>query len=169
MVTHCPCLDRLSPCRFRTISALGTCDTGQRPGTTVVPAGRAGSGKAPAGAVARRLLLWTCQDSVWRTRKETPYAIAHNRHGAYIRWFAELGLDDIPLVGGKNASLGEMYRALSATGVSVPPGFAITADAYRAFLHEAQLDQTDHRPCSRTWIPTTSPISASAAGRYARP
>ena len=63
-------------------------------------------------------------------------------HGAYIRWFAELGLDDIPLVGGKNASLGEMYRALSATGVNVPPGFAITADAYRAFLHEAQLDQT---------------------------
>jgi pyruvate, water dikinase len=62
-------------------------------------------------------------------------------HTAYIRWFAELGLDDIPLVGGKNASLGEMYRALSATGVRVPPGFAITADAYREFLHAAQLDQ----------------------------
>jgi pyruvate,water dikinase len=62
-------------------------------------------------------------------------------HTAYIRWFAELGLDDIPLVGGKNASLGEMYRALSATGVRVPPGFAITADAYREFLQEAQLDQ----------------------------
>jgi len=60
---------------------------------------------------------------------------------AYIRWFAELGLADIPLVGGKNASLGEMYRALSAAGVRVPPGFAITADAYREFLHEAQLDQ----------------------------
>src|SRR5262249_8351395 len=59
----------------------------------------------------------------------------------YILWFAELGLDDIPLVGGKNASLGEMYRALSAAGINVPPGFAITADAYRAFLHEAQLDQ----------------------------
>ena len=36
---------------------------------------------------------------------------------AYIRWFADLGLDDIPLVGGKNASLGELYRALSAVGV----------------------------------------------------
>src|SRR6476620_7464783 len=59
----------------------------------------------------------------------------------YIRWFADLGLDDIPLVGGKNASLGEMVRALSAVGVRVPPGFAITADAYREFLHEAQLDQ----------------------------
>jgi pyruvate,water dikinase len=62
-------------------------------------------------------------------------------HVASIRWFAELGLDDVPLVGGKNASLGEMSRALSAAGVNVPPGFAITADAYRAFLYEAQLDQ----------------------------
>ncbi len=59
----------------------------------------------------------------------------------YIRWFADLGLDDIPLVGGKNASLGELYRALSAVGVRVPPGFAITADAYRVFLHEAHLEQ----------------------------
>ena len=60
---------------------------------------------------------------------------------AYIRWFAELGLDNISLVGGKNASLGEMYRTLSAVGVRVPPGFAITADAYREFLHAAHLDQ----------------------------
>ena len=66
---------------------------------------------------------------------------------AYIRWFAELGLDDIPLVGGKNASLGEMYCALSAIGVNVPPGSAITADAYRAFLHEAQLDQKITAAC----------------------
>jgi pyruvate,water dikinase len=62
-------------------------------------------------------------------------------HLAYIRWFTELALDDIPLVGGKNASLGEMSRALAAVGVRVPPGFAITADAYRAFLQETQLDQ----------------------------
>ena len=39
----------------------------------------------------------------------------------YIRWFADLGLDDIPLVGGKNASLGELYRALAPMGVRVPP------------------------------------------------
>jgi len=44
-------------------------------------------------------------------------------------------------VGGKNASLGELYRALAAVGVRVPPGFAITADAYRVFLHEAHLEQ----------------------------
>jgi pyruvate,water dikinase len=60
---------------------------------------------------------------------------------SFIRWFAELGLGDIPLVGGKNASLGEMYRELAAQGVNVPNGFAITAEAYRYFLRETQLDQ----------------------------
>ncbi|WP_084235569.1 phosphoenolpyruvate synthase [Papillibacter cinnamivorans] len=48
----------------------------------------------------------------------------------YIRWFEEIGIGDIPKVGGKNASLGEMYRELTARGVKVPNGFAITADAY---------------------------------------
>ena len=61
--------------------------------------------------------------------------------GDYIRWFEELSLRDIPLVGGKNASLGEMYGELSSQGVKVPNGFAITAEAYRFFLREAQLDQ----------------------------
>ena len=61
--------------------------------------------------------------------------------GDYIRWFEALSLHDIPLVGGKNASLGEMYGELSSQGVKVPNGFAITAEAYRFFLREAQLDQ----------------------------
>jgi pyruvate,water dikinase len=60
----------------------------------------------------------------------------------FIRWFAEISLDDLPLVGGKNASLGEMYRALASHGVRVPNGYAITAEAYRTFLREANLDQT---------------------------
>jgi pyruvate,water dikinase len=55
----------------------------------------------------------------------------------YIRWFDELGIDDVPLVGGKNASLGEMQRELSAHGVRVPNGFAITAEAYRTMLDQA--------------------------------
>ncbi len=58
----------------------------------------------------------------------------------YIRWFADIGIDDVPTVGGKNASLGEMYRELSAQGVKVPNGFALTADAYRFFISEAGLD-----------------------------
>ncbi|HEX5968522.1 MAG TPA: PEP/pyruvate-binding domain-containing protein, partial [Intrasporangium sp.] len=53
---------------------------------------------------------------------------------ANILWFRELGLDDVESVGGKNASLGEMVQHLSRAGVSVPDGFATTADAYRRFL-----------------------------------
>ena len=69
----------------------------------------------------------------------------------YIRWFNELTINDIPLVGGKNASLGEMYRELAGEGVIVPNGFAITAEAYRYMLDQAGawprlhelLDQVD--------------------------
>ncbi|TFD35316.1 phosphoenolpyruvate synthase [Cryobacterium sp. TMT1-62] len=51
-----------------------------------------------------------------------------------VVWFNEIGLGDISQVGGKNASLGEMVRALSDDGVKVPDGFATTANAYRAFI-----------------------------------
>ena len=60
---------------------------------------------------------------------------------SYIHWFDQIGIDDVPLVGGKNASLGEMYRELAPIGVKVPNGFAVTAQAYRYFLREAGLDQ----------------------------
>jgi len=60
----------------------------------------------------------------------------------FIRWFREIGIDDIPLVGGKNASLGEMYRELSPQGITVPNGFAITAEGYRQVLQVGGLDQT---------------------------
>ncbi|MBI5799372.1 MAG: phosphoenolpyruvate synthase [Verrucomicrobia bacterium] len=59
----------------------------------------------------------------------------------FIKWFRELSIGDIPLVGGKNASLGEMFRELAPKGVKVPDGFAITSDAYRHFLHSANLDE----------------------------
>lgn len=52
----------------------------------------------------------------------------------YIKWFNELGMDDVELVGGKNASLGEMYRHLTAEGILVPNGFAVTAEAYDEIL-----------------------------------
>ncbi len=58
-----------------------------------------------------------------------------------ILWFEQLGIGDVPLVGGKNASLGEMYRELAAKGVKVPNGFAVTADAYRYFVRQAGVDQ----------------------------
>jgi pyruvate, water dikinase len=56
-----------------------------------------------------------------------------------IRWLDEMGSDDVPLVGGKNASLGEMIQHLRAEGVRVPGGFATTAAAYRRFLEHNEL------------------------------
>jgi pyruvate,water dikinase len=60
-----------------------------------------------------------------------------NKKFKYIRFFNELGIDDVPLVGGKTASLGEMYRELNPQGVKVPNGFAITAEAYQHMLDSA--------------------------------
>ncbi len=57
----------------------------------------------------------------------------------YIRWFEELRSQDVPLVGGKNASLGEMIRTLKGKGIQVPDGFATTAEAYWRFLEDNAL------------------------------
>jgi pyruvate,water dikinase len=62
-----------------------------------------------------------------------------------IRWFRDIRLDDVALVGGKNASLGELYSVLSGQGVRVPNGFALTADAYRNALTEAGAWDRLHR------------------------
>ncbi|MGM0541424.1 MAG: phosphoenolpyruvate synthase [Pseudomonadota bacterium] len=63
----------------------------------------------------------------------------------YIKFFNEVGIDDIPIVGGKNASLGEMYQALMTQEILVPNGFAITAQAYHALLSENNLSDTLHQ------------------------
>jgi len=60
-----------------------------------------------------------------------------SRETAEILWFEEIGIEDVPLVGGKNASLGEMYRELTPAGVRVPNGFAITAAAYHDFVENS--------------------------------
>ncbi|MAR93351.1 MAG: phosphoenolpyruvate synthase [Pseudomonadota bacterium] len=62
----------------------------------------------------------------------------------YVIWFQELSKSDIDKVGGKNASLGEMISNLADAGVSVPGGFATTADAYREFLEQSGLDKKIH-------------------------
>jgi len=59
----------------------------------------------------------------------------------YVKPFNQLGMHDVATVGGKNASLGEMIQNLANAGISVPDGFATTADAFRAFLAHNQLDQ----------------------------
>jgi len=57
----------------------------------------------------------------------------------YIRWFKDITIEDVPLVGGKNASLGEMYRYLTTAGINIPNGFAITAKAYFDFLKKGRI------------------------------
>jgi len=62
-----------------------------------------------------------------------------------VLWFNEIELNDIPQVGGKNASLGEMIRELTAKGVHIPDGFAVTAYAYRYLLESAGIkDEMEH-------------------------
>ena len=67
-----------------------------------------------------------------------------NSASPFIKWFADITIADVPLVGGKNASLGEMVRELAVKGVQVPNGFAITAEAYRYFIREAGIDKHIH-------------------------
>jgi pyruvate,water dikinase len=59
----------------------------------------------------------------------------------FVKWFEEIGAQDVALVGGKNASLGEMIRNLGEKGVSVPAGFAITAEAYKYVVEKAGIRQ----------------------------
>ncbi|MCS7067660.1 MAG: phosphoenolpyruvate synthase [Meiothermus sp.] len=58
----------------------------------------------------------------------------------FVRWFKEVGIDEVPRVGGKNASLGEMVRELGRLGVRVPEGFAVTAEAFQHFLQANGLN-----------------------------
>ncbi|MFC1705054.1 phosphoenolpyruvate synthase [Nanoarchaeota archaeon] len=62
-----------------------------------------------------------------------------SKQESFILWFDELGIEDVPFVGGKNASLGEMYRNLTRKKVNVPNGFAVTAYAYRYLLDKAGI------------------------------
>ncbi len=75
----------------------------------------------------------------------TPVALAVTGDGhlhRYCRRFEEVGMSDVALVGGKNASLGELTNALSGSGIRVPQGFATTADAYWAFLDHTGLRES---------------------------
>ncbi len=66
--------------------------------------------------------------------------MSENKNEKYVIWFDELRIEDVPLVGGKNASLGEMYHSLKEKGVLIPNGFAITAAAYRHLLKDAGIE-----------------------------
>ncbi len=64
-----------------------------------------------------------------------------NKNKKFILWYRDITIKDVPLVGGKNASLGEMIKYLEPQGVRVPNGFVITASAYRYFLKKTGLDK----------------------------
>jgi len=72
----------------------------------------------------------------YRCEKEK---IRMKQSAKYIRWFEEIKIEDVPLVGGKNASLGEMYRELGSQGVKIPGGFAVTAEAYWLVVKSAGI------------------------------
>ena len=83
-----------------------------------------------------------------------------------IRWFGEVSLSDVPTVGGKNASLGEMYSNLGSLGVVVPNGFATTVDAFRLFMAESGLDgRVDRRLLE---VATDDPAALRDAGEDIR-
>jgi len=81
-----------------------------------------------------------------------------------ILWFDELDKGDIPLVGGKNANLGEMIRA----GIPVPPGFAVTAYAYKKFITETGIAKRIYEIISETVIDVNDPKQFEEASRKIR-
>jgi pyruvate,water dikinase len=58
----------------------------------------------------------------------------------FIRWFSDVAMGDVSVVGGKNASLGEMIRELTRSGIRVPDGYAVTADGYRHFIRSNDFE-----------------------------
>ncbi|HTR28255.1 MAG TPA: phosphoenolpyruvate synthase [Puia sp.] len=84
----------------------------------------------------------------------------------YTRKFSDTRLTDVPVVGGKNASLGEMFSQLTKAGVRVPDGYATTAGAYRYFLQANRLDETLAALMGR--LDRTDYANLSETGRAAR-
>ena len=84
---------------------------------------------------------------------------------SYIVWFEDTGMADVPLVGGKNASLGEMVRTLAGAGVRVPEGFAVTAEGYREFVRANGME-----PGMRGWLERyrSGDVALSEAGHAVR-
>jgi pyruvate, water dikinase len=82
---------------------------------------------------------------------------------AYVLPFEAVGLKDLPRVGGKNASIGEMLGALTQLGVRVPHGFATTADAYREFLRQGGLDARIGAELAALDVEDVTALAASGA------
>ncbi len=81
-----------------------------------------------------------CFQLIFYTKREGHMELVHGND--LILWFGDISIGDVGLVGGKNASLGEMYQHLAKKGVEIPNGFAITAYSYRYLLKEAGLENS---------------------------
>jgi len=90
--------------------------------------------------------------------------LAKDKSQALILWFEELGKEDIPLVGGKCANLGEMINA----GIPVPPGFAVTAYAYKRFIEETGIAQKIYDILDETITDPRNPTQYEEASRKIR-
>jgi pyruvate,water dikinase len=90
--------------------------------------------------------------------------VQSERKGKRILWFEELGKEDIPLVGGKNANLGEMLRAK----ISVPPGYAITAHAYHEFITKTGIAERIYKAIEKTVTDVNDPKQYEEASKRIR-
>ena len=63
-----------------------------------------------------------------------------NKSQKLILWFDQISSEDVPLVGGKNASVGEMYSELSSKGINIPDGFVLTSNAYWHYLRHNKIE-----------------------------
>ncbi len=84
----------------------------------------------------------------------------------FIRWFEEIRIEDVSTVGGKNASLGEMYQELTDKGIKIPNGFAITADAYWNMIKSAGI--LDKLKATMTGLDKTNLADLAVRGKQAR-
>src|SRR3972149_967828 len=89
-----------------------------------------------------------------------------DRSKQFVLWFNEIGIDDVGLVGGKNASLGEMYQNLAKKGVRVPNGFAITAYSYQYLLEKSGV--MDDLKAALKGLDVRDVRALAEAGRKAR-
>lgn len=85
--------------------------------------------------------------------------MSNNGSSPLVLWYNQLGMNDVDRVGGKNASLGEMITNLSSMGVSVPNGFATTADAFNYFLDQSGVNQRIYELLDNTDIDDVSELA----------
>lgn len=89
--------------------------------------------------------------------------MSNNGSSPLVLWYNQLGMNDVDRVGGKNASLGEMITNLSGMGVSVPNGFATTAEAFNLFLDQSGVNQRIYELLDKTDIDDVSELAKAGA------